>query len=190
MGFVSYLNYFSCQRKSPEVEFQEAIANGNVQRLNELGNNNIHRSLPNGELPLNYAVKRSNLVAAQALLKLGADPLNCDAQHLNALSIAYFKKDYKLVEELFKTYTENKQIKLDAEWMVRDSKGLAPLHYAAALGILKIEGEKQLSLNKECINPTNLARQLDRLSPLAISTYDLTVLASSVALGVIQIFRS
>lgn len=81
-------------------EFQAAIAKGNADEISRLGKEYISTPLPNGELPLNYAIRQSQRASIQALLQLGADPFQYDDQHLNAIATAYYKDDHPLVLDL------------------------------------------------------------------------------------------
>lgn len=96
--------------KSAE-EFQKAISQGNVDVITQLGKENLLSApLPNGELPLNYAVRQSQQASVHALLQLGANPTICDDQQLSAISTAYFKGSPQLIEELLHFVTQDMEI--------------------------------------------------------------------------------
>lgn len=97
------INLFSAEETNKvEQKFQNAISNGDFDLINKIGNERLKAVLPNGELPLNYAIRQSQPTSIQALLKLGADPTLCDDQNLNAISTAYYKKDYEIADTLLK----------------------------------------------------------------------------------------
>jgi ankyrin repeat protein len=198
-NYISQLSYFESKL---ENDFQQAISQGNSDLIAKLIEQNkffISKPLPNGELPLNFAIMKSQKESIKALIDKGADVLMFDDQHLNALTTAYFKKDYtaidQLLEHLIKDFsTEWKETYQRDKKAIKDSHGLNKFHYAAALRGKEIikeakDGVSQFEV-KDDDTLTGLVKQLDQKSPLAMSKYDAAVFACTVALEIGQQFPS
>lgn len=109
----SYLGSFlsTSPTDTSAKEFQKAISLGNVDVITQLGKESLLSvPLPNGELPLNYAVRQSQQASVRTLLQLGANPTTCDDQQLSAISTAYYKGDPQLIEELLHFVTQDMEI--------------------------------------------------------------------------------
>lgn len=73
---------------------QKAIQQAKIQNLFELLKNPeakplIHQPLPNGQLPLNYAILNGNINAVKLLLQEGCNPEQCDFQSQSSFDIAH-----------------------------------------------------------------------------------------------------
>ena len=68
-----------------QYAFQQAIKQGNVDGLGEFS---VDKPLPNGEMPLHYAVREGQLGSIKFLLERGADPKALDRQGLSAIDHA------------------------------------------------------------------------------------------------------
>lgn len=92
---VAYLPNFGTVTQSPELELQNSIKQGNVASINELIGKGIsvNTPLPNGELPLHFAVRKNQQEVVSILLKTGADPEIKDSQNLNAIDHAVLMKN-------------------------------------------------------------------------------------------------
>lgn len=171
-------------------EFQKAISQGNVDLITRLGRENLLSApLPNGELPLNYAVRQSQQASVRTLLQLGADPNVCDDQNLNAISTAYFKGDTRLIEELLHYVTKDMEIGREIKGKGAPSKkAMQTVNsiQASQQNVLKnkeklLNGlEKYLTLDLDQNSLIDLARVISKnkgsILHIAILTGDLKIL--------------
>lgn len=186
------------QKNSAGYEFQQAIYEGKTARISQLAKQNpafATSLLPCGDLPLNYAIKTSQPIhVIRVLQRNGADPLQFDDQHLNALGAAYFKGNHELLNTLVLPVVRtmhNDLQKQYAKHLISNNKGIVnPFHYAAAIyGKDKLnENVTPAELNKVFME--NLADKLNQSSPFAISRYDAAMFLCAVAWGTVNYLPS
>lgn len=88
-------------------EVQQAIYHSNLDILREQVGKYptlLQKPLPNGQLPLHFAVQQRNIEAVKCLLSLGADAALKDDQQLNAVEYATLMKNEPLLAEIFHHY--------------------------------------------------------------------------------------
>lgn len=84
-------------------QFSNSIAAGDLPELEKLAAQDpllTTKPLPNGELPLSYAVQQGNLPSVKFLMQKGADPSQKDDQQLSAIDYARLNQDQNLLVEM------------------------------------------------------------------------------------------
>lgn len=161
--------YFSRYELTPEEKllndkraiFEEALQSQELAKVDEvldLFPEILNEPLNNGEVAINYAVKKNLNSVISALLARGADPKTKDRFGLNAIDIALQKQDKALFAQLISNTTnfENKEEFIDAldRTVVTGAAAktcLANLHHEGKstylkLFQLKFESEKEKSI--------------------------------------------
>jgi ankyrin repeat protein len=92
---------------SSVAELQKAIIDSDLTALERLISTHpslLSQQMPNGELPLNFAVKQKNESIVKKFLEFGADPSLKDDQYLNAMDFAILDKEEKIAAQIFHHY--------------------------------------------------------------------------------------
>ncbi len=86
------------RRENPDAGLAQAIDNSQAAKVAEYveRKTDFNAKMPNGSLPLHYAVERGDIKIAKLLLSAGADPNKADDSNRTVLAIAqkyYYRKD-------------------------------------------------------------------------------------------------
>lgn len=92
--FSPISNLAATTKTNPSLDFQDSIKHGNIDQVKQLLANEgiVNKPLPNGELPLHFAVCLNNIEIIRILLDNNADPYAKDHQGLNSIDHALIMK--------------------------------------------------------------------------------------------------
>ncbi|HSX37478.1 MAG TPA: ankyrin repeat domain-containing protein [Chlamydiales bacterium] len=153
-------------------DFQNSIKQGNVSQVTDLIDQglSVNQALPNGELPLHFAVRLGKHDVVLALLKSGADPEVQDFQKLSAIDHAALMKNESMIANIL-GYKIGQDLKTVQEQMQR--KGSASHVHQLKNKIQKISTVNVQKLN--VINQAAYQGNLDKLTQ-SLSSYTLNEL--------------
>lgn len=154
------------------LDFQSSIKQGNVDLVTGLITQglSVNQPLPNGEMPLHFAVRLNKPDVALTLLKLGADPEIKDFQHLSAIDHAALMKNESMLANIL-GYKIGKDLKEVQEQI--KCKGSA-----SHVNQLKNKIQKISTVDVQKLTPINKAAyqgnldELTKLSPQTINEFD------------------
>ncbi|MFZ0565176.1 MAG: ankyrin repeat domain-containing protein [Chlamydiales bacterium] len=114
--------------KAAEHQLQNAIRSGDLELLKtSLKVANPNSPLPNGELPLHFAVRNEQKEAVQILMENGANPYERDFQQLTAVNHAFLQQSKDILVVLFRQ-SASKQLISELSNMPKVTKGFfAPI---------------------------------------------------------------
>lgn len=175
------MNFFfpaSIQNQQPmplqnlPLDFQNGIKQGNIELVTDLFTQglSLNQALPNGEMPLHFAVRLNKPDVVLALLKLGADPEIKDFQHLSAIDHAALMKNESMLANIL-GYKIGKELKEVQEQI--KCKGSA-----SHVNQLKNKIQKVSTVDVQKLTPINKAvyqgnlDELTELSPQTINEFD------------------
>ena len=106
---IGYVDPFALFKTSPSPisELQNAIVKSDLVALERLASTHsslLSQKMPNGELPLNFAVQQRNELVVKKMLELNSDPSLKDDQHLNAIDYATLIGEEKIIAQILHHY--------------------------------------------------------------------------------------
>lgn len=98
---VSWLGFKNSASETPDSSLQTAILQGNSASIEALvGEIDVNKPLPNGEMPLHFAVCKNQLEAVKSLMLLGANPELKDHQNLSAIDHTVLMRNEKALAQI------------------------------------------------------------------------------------------
>lgn len=165
-----------------QLDLQKGIKEGNLDSITKIIKHNgdaVRMALPNGELPLHFAVREGKAEIVTLLLKQGADPEAKDFQHLSAIDHAVLMKnetifahivghkigkDLKDVQEQMKCKGSSahvNQLKIEVQKISNLPRMITPLALAAYTGnceiLLKLPKHNINLLDENGLSPLHYA---------------------------------
>ena len=173
MGFSLPVNVQGIQnlpvtpKQNLPLDFQNSIKQGNIDLATNLiaQGLSVNQPLPNGEMPLHFAVRLDKQEVVSVLLKLGADPEIKDFQQLSAIDHAALMKNEGMLANIL-GYKIGKELKEVQEQI--KCKGSA-----SHVNQLKNKIQKVSTVDVQKLSPINKAAyqgNLDELTKLSTHT--------------------